>query len=73
MEKYRSLPSSYLEDREVESEEEDEEDEEMEVRRTPSSRGRRRSKGVPMGVPTKHDPDVCGRRNVRNMEKVGEL
>ena len=34
------------------------------------SRGRRRSKGVPMGTQTKHDTDVCGRKNVRNMEKV---
>lgn len=33
-------------------------------------RGRRRSKGVSMGSQTKHDADVCGRRNVRNMEKV---
>ena len=33
-------------------------------------RGRRRSKGVPLGVPTKHDPVVCGRKNARNMEKV---
>ena len=36
----------------------------------PTSRGRRRSKGVPVGTQTKHDADVCGRRNVRNMEKV---
>ena len=35
-----------------------------------SYRGRRRSKGVPVGAQTKHDPDVCGRKNVRNMEKV---
>jgi len=33
-------------------------------------RSRRRSKGVPLGVPTKHDPVVCGRKNARNMEKV---
>ena len=40
------------------------------VPQAPTSRGRRRSKGVPMGTQTKHDADVCGRRNVRNMEKV---
>ena len=33
------------------------------------SRGHRRSKGVPAGAATKHDPVVCGRRNVKNMEK----
>ena len=34
------------------------------------SHGRRRSKGVPTGGATKHDPVICGRKNVRNMEKV---
>ena len=34
------------------------------------SHGRRRSKGVPTGSATKHDPVICGRKNVRNMEKV---
>ena len=34
------------------------------------SRGRRRSKGVPTGGATKHDPVICGRKNARNMEKV---
>ena len=43
------------------------------VARAMPSRGRRRSKGVPMGTQTKHDADVCGRRNVRNMEKVREI
>ena len=33
------------------------------------SKGHRRSKGVPSGAATKHDPIVCGRRNVKNMEK----
>lgn len=37
------------------------------------SRGRRRSKGVPVGTQTKHDADVCGRKNVRNMEKVAPI
>ena len=32
------------------------------------SRGRR--KGPSPGQPTKHDPVICGRRNVQNMEKV---
>ena len=36
---------------------------------TSVAKGRRRSKGVPVGMPTKHDPEICGRRNVRNMEK----
>ena len=34
------------------------------------SRGHGRCKGVPVGVPTKHDAAVCGRRNVRAMERV---
>ena len=33
------------------------------------SRGHRRSKGVPAGAATKHDPVICGRKNVKNMEK----
>ena len=33
------------------------------------SKGHRRSKGVPAGAATKHDPIICGRRNVKNMEK----
>ncbi len=71
LEKFRSLPASYLEDNEVDGEEEEEEEEK--IAPTPSplvSKGRRRSKGVPVGMATKHDPVVCGRRNARNMEKV---
>ena len=33
------------------------------------SRGHRRSKGVPPGATTKHDPVICGRKNVKSMEK----
>lgn len=33
------------------------------------SRGHRRSKGVPVGATTKHDPVICGRKNVKSMEK----
>lgn len=32
-------------------------------------RSHRRSKGVAGGVATKHDAVLCGRKNVRNMEK----
>lgn len=34
------------------------------------SQGHGRSKGVPVGAPTKHDATVCGWRNVRAMERV---
>jgi len=66
-EKYRSLPRSFLEDEMEEESEEEEEDIVLQPKSAP--RGRRRSKGVPLGVPTKHDPVVCGRKNARNMEK----
>jgi RIO kinase 3 len=68
-EKFRTLPSSYETD-DYDGDEESEEEEVLKpVPQAPTSRGRRRSKGVPMGTQTKHDADVCGRRNVRNMEK----
>ena len=35
-----------------------------------SSSGSRRRKGVSPGQPTKHDPVICGRRNVQNIDKV---
>ena len=35
-----------------------------------SSGKKRRAKRSTETTPTKHDPYVCGRRNVRNMEKV---
>lgn len=74
LERYRSLPASYLEDDDEDQlgEEEEEAEGGERVEPTPSvSRGRRRSKGVPVGMATKHDPVVCGRRNARNVEKVG--
>lgn len=68
-EKYRSLPDSYLHD-DDDSPSPDDSDDELElVSETTPSKSRRRSKGVPTGMPTKHDPEICGRRNVRNMEK----
>ncbi len=70
-EKYRSLPDSYLhDDDDDESPSPDVSDEEVEfVSETTPTKSRRRSKGVPAGMRTKHDPEICGRRNVRNMEK----
>lgn len=68
-EKYRSLPSSYLEDDSLSSDELEEELAKPVPQTTTVAKGRRRSKGVPVGMPTKHDPEICGRRNVRNMEK----
>ena len=70
-EKYRSLPPSYLED-EPEGEEEWLGEVKAEPASSSHSRGRRRSKGVSAGTPTKHDPVLCGRRNARNMERVSE-
>ncbi len=71
-EKYRSLPDSYLHD-DDDSPSPDDSDEDVEdferVAETTPSKSRRRSKGVPVGTATKHDPEICGRRNVKNMEK----
>jgi RIO kinase 3 len=68
-EKFLTLPSSYLTDDYDGDEESEDETEEVQVAQAAPSRGRRRSKGVPVGTQTKHDADVCGRKNVRNMEK----
>ena len=72
-EKFLTLPPSYLTE-EYDGDEESEDDgDEVETTKAPAARGRRRSKGVPMGTQTKHDADICGRRNVKNMEKVRKL
>ena len=67
-EKYRSVPPFLRE-----GDEQDEDDlysgDEDPRPKIAVSRGHRRSKGVPSGGVTKHDPIVCGRRNVKNMEK----
>lgn len=69
-ENFRSLPPSQLQDEgEGDSQEEGEGEGEVPVPGPSFSRGRRRSKGVPFGATTKHDPILCGRKNVRNMEK----
>ena len=73
-EKYRSLHPYDLEDAGEEPTEEEEEEEvgnrsHNEDCRVQVSRGHRRSKGVSVGNPTKHDAVLCGRRNVQNMEK----
>lgn len=66
-EKYRSLHPSYLEDDEHSSDDSyDERDDPPDL--TPP-KNHRRSKGVSAGSVTKHDAVLCGRRNVRNMEK----
>lgn len=68
---YRSLHPYNLENEEDEDQEEEEEEmgEEscQDYYRAP--RGHQRSKGVAPGNPTKHDAVLCGRKNVRNMEK----
>ena len=68
-ENFRSVPP-FLRDDDDSDEENDlysgEEDARPEIS---VHRGHRRSKGVPSGATTKHDPVVCGRRNVKNMEK----
>ena len=76
-ENYRSLHPALLEDEggTAADDEEEEEEEEEDVPVAPgdvqvSRSSRRRSKGVPVGMVTKHDPVVCGRKNARNMEKV---
>ncbi len=67
-EKFRSV-HPYLEEEEEESDEEfyDEGDFPVPVNHPPKSH--RRSKGVSIGTPTKHDAEMCGRKNVRTMEK----
>ena len=71
-EKYRSLPASLLEDEDDQYDEQSDDDtygpKDTRVQAV-ASKGRRRSKGVPVGMTTKHDPVLCGRKNVRNMEK----
>lgn len=63
---YRSLHPAYLNHQEEEEEGEVDDEYEMTVR-IPRSSGRK--KGVSPGQPTKHDSKICGRKNVRNMEK----
>lgn len=70
-EKFRSV-HPYLkgegeEDDEDNDEAYDDEDDFPVVGHAPKSH--RRSKGVSEGTPTKHDADICGRKNVRTMEK----
>ena len=68
-EKFRSV-HPYLEDQDREVDDEaydDDEDFPMIADRPPKSH--RRSKGVSEGTPTKHDAEMCGRKNVRTMEK----
>lgn len=69
-ENFRSVPP-FLRDGEDEDDDESElySDGEDPRPQLTVSRGHRRSKGVPSGAVTKHDPIVCGRRNVKNMEK----
>lgn len=64
-EKYRSL-HPYLEEKQQDSDDSyDEGDEPVEL----APRSHRRSKGVSVGMVTKHDAVLCGRKNVKNMEK----
>ncbi len=68
-EKFRSLHPSYLED-DLESSDEDDVEEEGDYSlNLKPHKNQRRSKGVPVGMVTKHNAEVCGRRNVKNMEK----
>jgi RIO kinase 3 len=70
-EKYRSL-HSYLEEEEQASDEGNDDDRYEEGDDHPveqAPRSHRRSKGVAVGAVTKHDAVLCGRKNVRNMEK----
>ena len=67
-EKFRSV-HPYLEDEEGEdNSDEPYDDGDFPILDRPS-KGHRRSKGVSEGTPTKHDAEICGRRNVRTMEK----
>ena len=71
-EKYRSLHPYDLDNDGDENDEEEEDDDELseedDLQFNPH-RGHRRSKGVTAGNLTKHDPVLCGRKNVKNMEK----
>lgn len=69
-ENFRSLHPSYLEEDQWSSDDEDSYDEDDDS--TPDlklPKNQRRSKGVSVGMVTKHNAELCGRRNVKNMEK----
>ena len=68
-EKFRSLHPSFLEEDKEDEEDSSEESSEEASLHLRGFRGHRRSKGVPSGNVTKHDPVLCGRKNVKNMEK----
>ena len=76
--KYRSVHPALCEDDEYNDDDIDSGDDEEIPQHSPtnshsttgSSSKKRRAKRSNETTPTKHDPYVCGRRNVRNMEKV---
>ena len=74
--KYRSVHPALCEVDEFDDDDIDSGDDEQIPQRSPNnthasgSGKKRRAKRSTETTPTKHDPYVCGRRNVRNMEKV---
>lgn len=74
--KYRSVHPALCEADEFNDDDIDSGDNEEKSQHSPNtthpsgSGKKRRAKRSTETTPTKHDPYVCGRRNVRNMEKV---
>ena len=66
-EKYRSVHPYHLEEEERQSSDDSYDEGDYSIKQP--SRGHRRSKGVPTGMVTKYDAVLCGRKNVKNMEK----
>ena len=66
-EKYRSVHPYLEEEEQLDDDSYDEGDYHPAAEKPAKSH--RRSKGVPNGKTTKHDAVLCGRRNVKNMEK----